>query len=39
VIADDDPDGRRNAIDLARRIEARGIEAIIPPPASWRDTA
>jgi hypothetical protein len=39
VIADDDPDGRRHADELARRIETRGIEAIIPPPASWRDTA
>ncbi len=39
VIADDDPDGRRHADALARCIEARGIEAIVPPPASWRDIA
>jgi hypothetical protein len=39
IIADDDPDGRRHAGVLARRIEARGIETVVAPPASWRDTA
>jgi hypothetical protein len=39
VIADDDPDGCRHAGELTRRINARGIEAIIPSPASWRGVA
>jgi Toprim domain len=39
VIADDDPDGRRHAEELAKRIEARGIEAIVTPSGSWRDVA
>jgi hypothetical protein len=39
VIADDDPDGRRQADVLVKRIETRGIEAIVPPPASWRGVA
>lgn len=37
ILADDDPDGRRHATELAERIRARGIEArLIVPGASLR---
>jgi Toprim domain len=39
LIADDDPDGRRHAAELARCITARGIEVYVTRQEIWRSPA
>jgi hypothetical protein len=39
VIADDDPDGRRFACELAHRVAARKIEVRVTRPNLWERAA